>query len=183
MLVELVEPAGGQPDSPVLAVPVTRVTSGNISHRQSSEPTYATREHQRAGDPRRDHATPARADPARLPWPACRCRSPTAAWSCAPGRGRTCSTGWPPGTRTRASRLHVEEVPTPELGPGEALVAVMASAINYNTVWTSIFEPVSTFGFLRALRPALRADQAARPAVPRGRLRPGRRRAARRARA
>src|SRR4051812_47464180 len=47
----------------------------------------------------------------------------------------------------RAS-LHVEEVATPELGPGEALVAVMASSINYNTVWTSIFEPVSTFGFL-----------------------------------
>ncbi|HEU5268200.1 MAG TPA: crotonyl-CoA carboxylase/reductase [Jatrophihabitans sp.] len=45
--------------------------------------------------------------------------------------------------------LHVQEVPTPELGPGEALVAVMASAVNYNTVWTSIFEPVSTFSFLR----------------------------------
>jgi crotonyl-CoA reductase len=44
--------------------------------------------------------------------------------------------------------LHLQEVPTPELGPGEAIVAVMASAINYNTVWTSIFEPVSTFGFL-----------------------------------
>jgi crotonyl-CoA reductase len=44
--------------------------------------------------------------------------------------------------------LHLEEVPTPELGPGEALVAVMASAINYNTVWTSIFEPMPTFGFL-----------------------------------
>ncbi|HEY6932680.1 MAG TPA: crotonyl-CoA carboxylase/reductase [Marmoricola sp.] len=44
--------------------------------------------------------------------------------------------------------LHVDEVPLPELGPGEALVAVMASAINYNTVWTSIFEPLSTFGFL-----------------------------------
>ena len=44
--------------------------------------------------------------------------------------------------------LHVEQVPTPELGPGEALVAVMASSINYNTVWSSIFEPVSTFGFL-----------------------------------
>src|SRR6476659_6345167 len=44
--------------------------------------------------------------------------------------------------------LHVEEVPLPELGPGEAYVAVMASAINYNTVWTSIFEPLSTFGFL-----------------------------------
>ena len=44
--------------------------------------------------------------------------------------------------------LHVEDVPLPEVGPGEALVAVMASAINYNTVWTSIFEPVSTFSFL-----------------------------------
>jgi crotonyl-CoA reductase len=44
--------------------------------------------------------------------------------------------------------LHVEDVPLPALGPGEAYVAVMASAINYNTVWTSIFEPVSTFGFL-----------------------------------
>src|SRR6478736_2423535 len=44
--------------------------------------------------------------------------------------------------------LHLDEVPVPELGPGEAIVAVMASAINYNTVWTSIFEPVSTFGFL-----------------------------------
>jgi crotonyl-CoA reductase len=44
--------------------------------------------------------------------------------------------------------LHVEDVALPELGPGEAFVAVMASAINYNTVWTSIFEPVSTFSFL-----------------------------------
>ncbi|HEY8372928.1 MAG TPA: crotonyl-CoA carboxylase/reductase [Pseudonocardiaceae bacterium] len=45
--------------------------------------------------------------------------------------------------------LHVDEIPTPELGPGEALVAVMASAINYNTVWSSIFEPMPTFTFLR----------------------------------
>ncbi|MFF7634496.1 crotonyl-CoA carboxylase/reductase [Kitasatospora sp. NPDC008050] len=44
--------------------------------------------------------------------------------------------------------LHLEDVAVPELGPGEALVAVMASAVNYNTVWSSIFEPVSTFGFL-----------------------------------
>ncbi|MCW2725156.1 MAG: ccr, partial [Frankiales bacterium] len=44
--------------------------------------------------------------------------------------------------------LHLDEVATPELGPGEAVIAVMASAINFNTVWTSIFEPVSTFGFL-----------------------------------
>jgi crotonyl-CoA reductase len=45
--------------------------------------------------------------------------------------------------------LHLDEVPVPELGPGEALVAVMASAINYNTVWSSLYEPVSTFSFLR----------------------------------
>lgn len=44
--------------------------------------------------------------------------------------------------------LHLDDVALPELGPGEALVAVMASAVNYNTVWSSIFEPVSTFGFL-----------------------------------
>jgi len=43
---------------------------------------------------------------------------------------------------------HVDEVAIPPLGPNEALVAVMASAINYNTVWTSLFEPVPTFRFL-----------------------------------
>src|SRR6266700_5233311 len=45
--------------------------------------------------------------------------------------------------------LHLDDVPLPELGPGEAIVAVMASAINYNTVWTSIFEPVPPYEFLR----------------------------------
>ena len=54
-----------------------------------------------------------------------------------------------PADRDPRKSLHVDEVPTPELGPGEALVAVMASAINYNTVWTSIFEPIPTFTFLR----------------------------------
>lgn len=47
--------------------------------------------------------------------------------------------------------MHIREVPTPEIGPDEALVAVMASSINFNTVWSSIFEPVSTFGFLARL--------------------------------
>src|SRR3990170_3493617 len=47
--------------------------------------------------------------------------------------------------------LHVDEVPTPELAPDEAFVAVMASSINFNTVWTSIFEPMSTFQFLTRL--------------------------------
>ena len=44
--------------------------------------------------------------------------------------------------------LHVEEVATPELAPDEVYIAVMASSINFNTVWTSIFEPLPTFGFL-----------------------------------
>ncbi len=56
--------------------------------------------------------------------------------------------GLPSKDKDPRKTLHVDEVPVPELGPGEALVAVMASAINYNTVWTSIFEPVPTFGFL-----------------------------------
>src|SRR3954453_3740138 len=47
--------------------------------------------------------------------------------------------------------LHVEEVATPQLAPDEAYVAVMASAINFNTVWTSIFEPLPTFLFLDRL--------------------------------
>jgi crotonyl-CoA reductase len=44
--------------------------------------------------------------------------------------------------------LHVGEIATPELAPDEVYVAMMASAINFNTVWTSIFEPLPTFGFL-----------------------------------
>lgn len=44
--------------------------------------------------------------------------------------------------------LHHEEVAVPEVGPNEVLVAVMASSINFNTVWSSIFEPISTFKFL-----------------------------------
>jgi crotonyl-CoA reductase len=57
--------------------------------------------------------------------------------------------GLPTGEKDPRKSLHLDDVPLPELGPGEALVAVMASAINYNTVWTSIFEPVPTFAFLR----------------------------------
>ncbi|GAB3213930.1 crotonyl-CoA carboxylase/reductase [Marinactinospora thermotolerans] len=44
--------------------------------------------------------------------------------------------------------LRVGKVPLPELAPDEVLVAVMASAINYNTVWSAIFEPLPTFRFL-----------------------------------
>ncbi|HKJ54830.1 MAG TPA: crotonyl-CoA carboxylase/reductase [Nitriliruptoraceae bacterium] len=44
--------------------------------------------------------------------------------------------------------LHIDDVPLPPLGANEVLIAPMASAINFNTVWTSIFEPLPTFGFL-----------------------------------
>ncbi len=47
--------------------------------------------------------------------------------------------------------IHVGDVPTPELAPDEVYVAVMASSINFNTVWSSIFEPVSTFGPMKRL--------------------------------
>ena len=47
--------------------------------------------------------------------------------------------------------LHVGQVAVPDLAPDEAFVAVMASSINFNTVWTSIFEPLPTFGFLDRL--------------------------------
>lgn len=44
--------------------------------------------------------------------------------------------------------LRVGNVPMPVLAPDEVLVAVMASSINYNTVWSAMFEPVPTFQFL-----------------------------------
>src|SRR5580658_3300046 len=47
--------------------------------------------------------------------------------------------------------LHIGDVALPELAPDEAFVAVLASSINFNTVWTSIFEPLPTFGFLDRL--------------------------------
>jgi len=47
--------------------------------------------------------------------------------------------------------LHVGDVALPALAPDEAYVAVMASSINFNTVWTSIFERLPTFGFLDRL--------------------------------
>jgi crotonyl-CoA reductase len=50
--------------------------------------------------------------------------------------------------RVPAKAIHVTEVPTPEPGPGEVLVASMASSVNYNTIWSAMFEPVPTFTFL-----------------------------------
>ncbi|MGO9457701.1 MAG: crotonyl-CoA carboxylase/reductase [Acidimicrobiales bacterium] len=59
--------------------------------------------------------------------------------------------GMPSEEKDPRKSLHVGEVPLPELAPDEAYVAVMASSINFNTVWTSIFEPLPTFGFLDRL--------------------------------
>ena len=60
--------------------------------------------------------------------------------------------------------IHIGEVATPELAPDEAYVAVMASSINFNTVWTSIFEPVPTFAFLdRFARESVWAERHALP--------------------
>jgi crotonyl-CoA reductase len=47
--------------------------------------------------------------------------------------------------------IRVGEVPMPQLAPDEVLLAVMASAINYNTVWSAMFEPIPTFRFLERL--------------------------------
>src|SRR5918994_4006482 len=59
--------------------------------------------------------------------------------------------GVPSEDKDPRKSLHVGEVPTPELAPDEVYLAVMASSINFNTVWTSMFEPLPTFGFLDRL--------------------------------
>jgi crotonyl-CoA reductase len=66
--------------------------------------------------------------------------------------------------------LHVDEISVPELDPSEAIVAVMASSINYNTVWPSIFEPLPTFEFLE--REFLERCGAGSPLARRGRRHP-----------
>jgi crotonyl-CoA reductase len=59
--------------------------------------------------------------------------------------------GLPSEEKDMRKSIRVEEFPFPEPAPDEAVVAVMASAINFNTVWTSIFEPLPTFAFLKRL--------------------------------
>jgi crotonyl-CoA reductase len=56
--------------------------------------------------------------------------------------------GMDSGDKDPRKSLHIDEVPTPPLGPNEVRIAVMASAVNFNSVWTSIFEPLPTFAFL-----------------------------------
>ncbi len=72
--------------------------------------------------------------------------------------------GVPSAEKDPRRSVHLDQVPLPEPGPGEALIAVMASSMNYNTVWSTIFEPVSTFGLLE--RYARTNDLAKRHALP-----------------
>lgn len=71
--------------------------------------------------------------------------------------------GVSPSQRDLHQTLHVIDIPTPEPAPGEVLIAVLASSINYNTVWTAMFDPVPTFHFLktfgRTSASAMRHDQ------------------------
>src|SRR5260370_20807 len=59
--------------------------------------------------------------------------------------------GLPTDEKDPRKTIHIDDVPLPEIAPDEAIVAVMASALNFNTVWTSIFEPLPTFLFLERL--------------------------------
>jgi crotonyl-CoA reductase len=59
--------------------------------------------------------------------------------------------GVPSEDKDPRKSIHIDEVAMPEVAPDEALVAVMASSVNFNTVWTSIFEPMPTFAFLSRL--------------------------------
>src|SRR3954464_9005352 len=47
--------------------------------------------------------------------------------------------------------IHIDQVPIPELAPDEAVVAVVGTALNFNTLWPSICEPLPTFLFLDRL--------------------------------
>jgi crotonyl-CoA carboxylase/reductase len=44
----------------------------------------------------------------------------------------------------------VEEVDTPTLNPGEALIGVMAAGINYNNVWAAMGVPIDIIGIRKA---------------------------------
>ena len=93
-----------------------------------------------------------------------RARRPTSAPSCAPRTPRR-SASCRASEKRPSLALHVGEVPTPELAPDEVLIATFASSVNYNTVWSAIFEPVPTFAFLKRAREDARLRQAPRPAL------------------
>jgi crotonyl-CoA reductase len=42
----------------------------------------------------------------------------------------------------------IGQIETPQLAPDEVLIANMASSVNYNAIWSAIFEPIPSFLFL-----------------------------------
>ncbi|MDC7788191.1 crotonyl-CoA carboxylase/reductase [Rhodoplanes sp. TEM] len=69
----------------------------------------------------------------------------------------------PPPDRRASMFLHHVRVRTPEPGPGEVLIAVMAAGLNYNSVWSATFQPASPFRYLKqfsSYRPKNRAHLA-----------------------
>jgi len=59
--------------------------------------------------------------------------------------------GVPSPEKDPRKSLKIKEVPVPDIAPDECLIAVMASSMNFNTVWSTVFEPVSTFNSLARL--------------------------------
>ena len=126
-----------------------------------------------AGDPRRHRERGVAATTS----PTCRSRRSTAPPTCS-RRSRTCGPASPSADKDPRKSLHVGEVPTPELAPDEAYVAVMASSINFNTVWTQHLRAAADVRLRWPASAGERVGRAPRPAVPGGRQRRRRRRAA-----
>src|SRR5713226_7167370 len=59
--------------------------------------------------------------------------------------------GMPSADKDPRKSIHIEEVPVPERPPDVAYSGVMASAINCNSAWTSIFERLPTLMFFQRL--------------------------------
>lgn len=57
-------------------------------------------------------------------------------------------------TKNTMGSLSLSEmnVPVPIIGADEALIAVKAAGINFNTIWTAYGKPVNTFDFLKRLK-------------------------------
>ena len=86
--------------------------------------------------------------------------------------------GVPSEDKDPRKSLHIGDVPTPELAPDEVYLAVMASSINFNTVWTSIFEPMPDVRLPRPAGPRVGVGRPPRHRLPRRRVRRLGRRAA-----
>ena len=112
VLVELVEPAATAHGEPGPAEAVTRGLTPVTRRYDSRRPRRrSTREADPRRHPRRRHRPRRSSPPSTLP-------ESYRARDRAQGRGATCSRASTPATRTRASRLHVDDVAAPGARPG-----------------------------------------------------------------